>query len=134
MKPIQLFCRRLGALCYDCIILVALWILGASIYLFFTKGQIPENRFLFMGYLLCIGVGFFVGFWVHGGQTLGMRAWRIKLQSVSGENCTWRQVIVRGVWVIVSWLFLGMGFLWMLVDPLHQTCYDRWARTQIVLA
>ncbi|HEY9133551.1 MAG TPA: RDD family protein, partial [Dyella sp.] len=44
---------------------------------------------------------YFAGSWLRGGQTLGMRPWRIRLRSANGAPVAWRQAAVR---LVVAWL------------------------------
>jgi uncharacterized RDD family membrane protein YckC len=76
---------------------------------------------------------FYGWFWTHGGQTLGMRAWRIKALQVNGEPMTWRRSIVRVMAAHLSLLVLGLGYLWMLVDRERLTWHDRLSNSRLVL-
>ena len=88
--------RRLGAIFYDSLLLIATWFLFTIFALPLTMGEaIPAGNILYRLYLLLIALAFFGGFWTHGGQTLGMRAWRIKVQQPNGQLITWRQVLLR---------------------------------------
>ncbi len=80
-----------------------------------------------------MGVGFHLWFWTHGGQTLGMRAWRLRLVSDDGDKVTLRQALVRYAVAILSWLVLGLGFLWILFDGKKRAWHDIASRTRLVL-
>ncbi len=75
---------------------------------------------------------FFAGFWTHGGQTLGMRAWRIRLVGRGGGRVSWGQATLRFFAAIVSWLALGLGFLWALVDRERHAWHDRCSGTRLI--
>ncbi|ADJ28579.1 RDD family protein [Nitrosococcus watsonii] len=126
--------RRLGAIFYDSLLLIATWFLFTIFALPLTAGEaIPAGNILYRLYLLLIALAFFGGFWTHGGQTLGMRAWRIKVQQPNGQLITWRQALLRFGAAFLSWLPLGAGFWWVLIDKEGQTWHDRLSTTTLVL-
>jgi uncharacterized RDD family membrane protein YckC len=128
------FFRRCGAILYDTLIILAFLLIGTLILLPFTGGQaIEPQNFIYQIYLLAIELGYFVAFWVHGGQTLGMRAWRIRVQTLNGKRLSWSQGITRLCWATVTVLPLGLGLWWALFNPERQTLYDRLAKTQVVM-
>jgi uncharacterized RDD family membrane protein YckC len=74
-----LFLRRLGAILYDSFLLVALLMLATALLLLLNGGQpIPPHTFLYQAYLLVVAYLYFDYCWRHGGQTLGMKAWKIR--------------------------------------------------------
>ena len=83
--------------------------------------------------LLVTTVAFFVGFWIKGGQTLGMRAWRLQVRRAGGGALDARTALVRfagGLLVVAS---LGLGLLWLRFDPARLPWHDRLAGTQVVV-
>lgn len=87
---------------------------------------------LFTIYLLLILFLFPAWFWVHGGQTLGMRAWKIKIESKQGGNLTWIKAFYRWLAALASILSFGAGYLWLLFDRDKQTFHDRISGTRMV--
>lgn len=126
--------RRLGALLYDSLLLLALLLFATAAVLPFTHGEAlaAGNRW-FSAYLLLVSWLFFGWFWTHGGQTLGMRAWRIRVQALDGAPITARQALIRLLVAVPSWLLLGLGFLWLLADRDRRTWYDQASRTRLVV-
>lgn len=126
--------RRLASIVYDALLLLASLFMATGLLLPFTGGEAvePGNPF-FSTYLLMICFFFYGWFWTHGGQTLGMRAWKIRIQQRSGAGITWRQAGLRFLTAIISWLVLGLGFLWMLVDRERLTWHDRCSGTVLVV-
>lgn len=126
--------RRLGAILYDSLLLLALWFLLTIFTLPLTAGAaIPAGNILYRLYLLLIALAFFGGFWTHGGQTLGMRAWRLRVQQPNGQTITWPQALLRFGYALLSWLPLGAGFWWMLIDTEGKAWHDRLSATELVL-
>ena len=80
-------CRRLGALLYDGILLLGILFLATAILLPFRGGRAFQTDDWGYGiYLLGVVFLFFGWFWTRDGQTLGMRAWKIRLTNHSGKN------------------------------------------------
>lgn len=74
---------------------------------------------------------YFIGFWLHGGQTLAMRTWRIKLIDKAGDPLRPMQALLR---YLAAWpsVCLGVGLLWRFVDPEKQFLHDRIAGTRLI--
>lgn len=124
--------RRLAAIAYDVLLLVAVLFLATAALLPFSGGEaIGPNHGLYTAYLLAVSFGYFGWFWTHGGQTLGMRTWRLRLVGAGENGATWRQALVRFVGACVSWMACGAGFLWLLVDRDRLTWHDRVSGTRI---
>jgi uncharacterized RDD family membrane protein YckC len=120
---------------YDALIVLALLMVGTAALLPLTGGEAVDARgnLWYQLYLLAIVVGFFTGFWARGGQTLGMRAWRLKLERENGEAVRWRDGLLRLCACLLSWLPAGLGFLWAAVDDGGRTWHGRLSHTRIVL-
>lgn len=128
--------RRLAAIFYDSWLLAGLWLLGAAVDTFVQAGLGTSDapfRLPLQIYLLACPFIFFGWFWTHGGQTLGMRAWRLKLLDQAGEPVNWRQSLVRVAAAHLSLFALFAGYLWMLLDRDRLTWHDRLSRTRLVL-
>jgi uncharacterized RDD family membrane protein YckC len=118
--------RRLGAVLYDALLLFALLFFAGALVLPFTGGEaVPSGNWVFSTYLLLVSFLFFGWFWTHGGQTLGMRAWRIRVQQPDGTPVTWGQALRRFLTALLSWGLFGAGFLWVLIDRNGQSWHDR---------
>ena len=133
ITPYASFMRRIGAVFYDSLIVLALLIFGTWLLLPFTAGApIGPGQFLFQVYLLVIVDGYFIIFWVKGGQTVGMLAWKIKVVSEDGSDLSWKQSCVRLLWAVLTLLPAGLG-LWMaLFDAEGRAWYDKLAGTKVV--
>lgn len=127
--------RRLGAVLYDTLLLAALLMLASFLYVPLVDQALapPFNRALYQLYLLAISLAYFCWFWVHGGQTLGLRTWRLRLVARDGGAVTWMQAVRRFLAAIASWLCLGLGFLWVLVDREKLAWHDRFSGTRLML-
>lgn len=126
--------RRLGAVCYDSLLLAAV-LFAAGLPLPLIPEAIrsgPWGRYAIFAYMVLVSFLFFGWFWTHGGQTLGMRAWRIRVATDAGADLTWRMALRRFAWAAFSWAVAGAGFLWSLVDPQRRTWHDRFSGTRLV--
>lgn len=125
--------RRLAALFYDSLLLLAVWFIATALLLPFTGGEaIESNNSLLPTYLLFISFFFYGWFWMHGGQTLGMRSWRLQLQSLRPGQLSWLQCLLRFLVAMPAGLLLGLGYLWMLIDKEKLSWHDRFSETRIV--
>ncbi len=115
MRPASLG-RRLGAMFYDLIAVVALWFgVTALVLLLVTGGEaIAAGNPWYALLLAGVGAGYFIGSWRAGGQTLGMRAWRLLLVTDSGEAPRLAALAGRLAVGLLSLACLGLGFLWAL--------------------
>jgi uncharacterized RDD family membrane protein YckC len=107
--------RRLAAACYDGLLLLAIWMVSlmASLSLHRLLGVKPSDHVNAL-LLFLAGLAFFGWFWTHGGQTLGMRAWRLLLRRDNGDAVRWPVAAARYALMLASWLVL----LTLLVLPL----------------
>ena len=130
--------RRLGAMLYDAMLLVALYMGLTFAMLPLTGGEAitprthPALERLYQLALLAITAGFFGLSWTRKGQTLGMQSWRLKLLREDGKLPTWRDSLLRLAAAALSWLPFGLGFLWILVDPQGRAWHDRLSGTRVV--
>ncbi|WJW74905.1 RDD family protein [Thiohalobacter sp. IOR34] len=126
--------RRLAAMCYDSLLLLAVLFVASALVLPFTGGEAvaPGNPF-FSTYLLFVCYFFFAWFWIHGGQTLGMRAWRLRVQRPDGGPISWAQALLRFFAAIPSLALFGLGYLWILVDRERMSWNDRFSETVVVV-
>lgn len=131
--------RRLAAMLYDGLLLAALWFTATALLLAVSGGHLADpDRSLWLlntlrACLLLITFLFFTGFWVHGGQTLGMRAWRLKLVNASGGPVSWNHAIWRFAAAIPSIGLMGIGLFWVLIDREHCAMHDRLSGTRLIL-
>ena len=86
----------------------------------------------FQLYLLLVTASFFCWFWHKNGQTLGMQAWRLKIESSTGGNPGWSQCIIRLLVACLSLACLGIGYWWIWFDKDKLSWHDRLSNTRIV--
>lgn len=131
-RPPATLLRRSGALIYDAVLLVAV-LIAAALPVVLLYGEAIEGEPWFTLYLLAVGYLYFAWFWVHGGQTLGMKTWRLLLIRDDGADPGWKDTLIRYVAALISWVPAAGGFLWSLVDRERRTLHDIVSGTSIVV-
>jgi uncharacterized RDD family membrane protein YckC len=126
------FLRRLAAIFYDLLLLIALFFIATALLLPLNAGEaFSAKQFFYPIYLLVVSFFFYAWFWTHGGQTLGLRAWKIKVQTLNREQISWKQALLRFTAALLSWVFFGLGFLWILIDKDKRSWHDYLSRTAL---
>ncbi|RTZ13528.1 RDD family protein [Vibrio aquaticus] len=147
LPPAGLF-RRLGALFYDGLIIMAVEMMAAGIIvailhalmamgLFDAAGYADVSDFLtnhpiwspvYTAYLAFVWIYFFVFFWTRAGQTLGMRAWKLHLRSNDGSPVSTTQALIR-----IGTSGFGLANFTVPLDPQKRGFHDIWAKTEVVV-
>lgn len=124
--------RRFAAIFYDSLLLFAVLFASTTILLLFTSGEaINSENLVYFIYLSICSFLFFGWPWTHGGQTLGMRAWKIILKDANNESVTWDKAGKRFLLAMVSWGFFGLGYVWAIFDPDKLAFHDRYSGTRL---
>ncbi|WP_166115187.1 RDD family protein [Pseudoalteromonas sp. Z9A5] len=140
------FWRRFASLIYDALVVISLSMLTAILYFAVIQaltslGVIAQTEdpaaliqdspllygirsALFVG----INIFFFTYFWTKSGQTIGMRAWRLKVQTKDGDLISWSQSIVRCLSAL-----LGLGNLLLIIDfKNRKALQDYISKTEVI--
>jgi uncharacterized RDD family membrane protein YckC len=123
--------RRLASMLYEAILLFAVAFLAAWVFFFASGGLDASTGSMRHLLQLCIGLFFaayFLWSWLRGGQTLAMKAWRIRLIDVTPASALLR--LILAALLVPS----GISLLWALFDRDRQFLHDRLARSRLVLA
>jgi uncharacterized RDD family membrane protein YckC len=143
------FRRRLGSWIYDVLIAFAVYMVaGAIAFLLFNLlikfGLISMQNFehpidlqrssilysvLIYGWNIAWVSFFFVFFWAKSGQTLGMKAWRLRVQNQDGTRIS----KITGIKRLLPTL-LGLGNLTVIFDRKNKlSLQDRLTDTEVVV-
>ncbi|HEU4655588.1 MAG TPA: RDD family protein [Steroidobacteraceae bacterium] len=114
------FLRRVAAMVYDLFPVLALAFIVTMPFLPFLHGRrfIPEEvgmlAYVHWAIVLLVSGLFFVFFWLRSGQTLGMVAWRLRMQKADGSRIHWCQAVMRVLIVGALWtpFFVGYPLIW----------------------
>lgn len=127
-SAIAMLLRRCAAFLYDALLLIAVFFIVTSASIAFNDGEAithPAYRFV----LLAVAFAFYSWFWMHGGQTLGMKAWRLRLVAENGQQIRLAQCAVR---FLCGALLFGLTYLSMGFDDRQRALHDHLSRTIIV--
>jgi len=138
------FLRRFAALIYDVLAVAAIALLVTGLSLGLAKllqstGVLTatddvaltstlSNSISFQLLLWAAIIGFYTWFWTHGGQTIGMRVWRLRVQNTNGTTITITQAFIR-----LGTAAFGLGNIAVLFDPKKRAFQDIWAKCEVVL-
>ncbi|MFI3189880.1 hypothetical protein BCS42_00325 [Crenothrix sp. D3] len=123
------FLCRLAIVFYDLLLLIALLFLATALLLPFNAGEaFTREQIFYPIYLLMVSFLFYGWFWTHGGQTLGLRAWKAKVLTINQQPISWTQALVRFMTAFAS---CGLGLLWILIDKQRRSCHDHLSKTAV---
>ncbi|NQY51361.1 MAG: RDD family protein [Piscirickettsiaceae bacterium] len=127
--------RHLAVMIYDSLLLVSILLLASIPAVALNSGHaIPHNHPIFIIYLLTVSCCFYCWFWTHGGQTLGMRSWKIYIINNNRHSITWTQAFIRFFVAIISWIPLGMGYWWQYLGRNKLSWLDYFSATELYTA
>ena len=125
--------RRLASALYDVLLLAALVLVATCPFLaVFGDSTAGWRRHALQGWVLLVAAAYFTWFWTHGGQTLPMKTWKVKLVRGDGAAISVPRALHRYALALLGLLAVGLGFLWALVDRDRQFLHDRLAGTALV--
>ncbi len=127
---------RLLALLYDLMPMLALWMLLSTAFTFgytylgrhaVSENIAPFSALQWLLWLCCwLATGVYaVTSWRRGGQTLGMRPWRLKVVDAGGAAPSTRALWQRYAVGTLSLLAGGLGFWWAWIDRDGLAWHDR---------
>ncbi|GAA5216863.1 RDD family protein [Corallincola platygyrae] len=138
------FLRRLGAFIYDALLVAAIYMVAGAVAMLFTvileklglislEGYQDMAEYLgvqpwFSFYLAVCICSFFCWFWVRSGQTLGMRAWRLKVQNEDGTPITFTQALIR-----LFTAAMGLGNLLVIFDRRQKRAFQDYMADCVVV-
>lgn len=126
--------RRIASMLYESLLLAAvLFIAGFAFTAIFHSPLSPILRFIFQLYLLLVMATYFIGYWLHGGQTLPMKTWHLRIVRADGQPLGLKQACLRFLLALIG-VGLGFGILWALFDRERLFWHDRMAKTKTVLS
>lgn len=124
--------RRFAAILYDLLLVIAILLIASLPWVMFgvERGQPAYIAYTIFIYSLIIL--YFAWFWTHGGQTLGMKAWKIRVVNQQQQAISWPFALLRAVSAFVSLVLLGMGFWYALFDSRRRGWHDIISRSQLI--
>ena len=134
--------RRVAAIVYDLFLILAIsllygllvWLIRSSVEGTMKEHEIPghfSSALIMVGWWLALA-SYFNHCWKKRGQTLAMKAWRLRLQQPDGTLATSKQRWCRSIIAPLSLISVA-GLLWLLWDKSNGCLHDRLTGTRIVL-
>lgn len=137
--------RRLAAAVYDGLLLLAIWFVTGFAIAIAESAARPPNAtgpiepllppelgpYVTLPLLWVSAALFYGWFWRHGGQTLGMKTWRLRLVTADDRPLGWSDCFARCAAGTFSWLLFGAGYLWVLLHG--RSWHDLATRTRVVV-
>ena len=123
--------RRLASMVYEAILLFAVAFLAAWVFFLASGGRDATAggmRHLLQLFIGLFFAAYFLWSWLRGGQTLAMKAWRIRLIDITPRSAFLRLILAA---LLVP---TGISLIWALFDRDRQFLHDRLARSRLVLA
>lgn len=137
------FLRRMGAYFYDlvavaallmlaCVFAILVVIIGTKFGLLNISSSTDiadylANSGIFAAYLAIVIITFYAYFWCNGGQTIGMKAWRLRVQKSDGSNISFTQALIR-----MATSAFGIGNIAVLFEN-RRAFQDLWAECDVVV-
>ncbi|MDF1762343.1 MAG: RDD family protein [Oleibacter sp.] len=136
--PTASLMRRLLALAYDSLIIIAIYILiGGILVTLISKAlgyaELPRLSPAMAASLMYSFIFlYYMHSWRRGGQTIGMKAWGLYAITEDGSQFRLSHAILRSVAGGFSIVLFGLGFWWMLFDKKQRTWHDMASLTKVV--
>jgi len=112
---------------YEACLVFAVAFFAAWVFFFASGGRDATSGMLrheLQVFVAAVVAAYFLWCWLRGGQTLAMKAWRIKLVDV-----TPRRALVR---LALAFLLLPLSIVWAVFDRDRQFLHDRLAGTRLI--
>lgn len=127
---------RLLSLLYDFFPMLGIWFVVVVAALTLNRGEAIQSNTLagaleLIALLAVTGV-YATTSWRRGGQTIGMKPWRLYVTGVDGARAPLSRLWLRYAVGIVSLLCAGLGFWWAWIDRAGLTWHDRISRTRMI--
>ncbi len=120
--------RRLASMLYEAVLLFAVGFFAAWVFYFASGGvdaTAGATRHLLQVFIALVFAAYFLWCWLRGGQTLAMKAWKIRVVDVTPPKALFRFLIALiGVPTAIS-------IVWALFDRDRQFLHDRLAGTRL---
>lgn len=128
--------RILGSVIYDTLIIMGLLMIAGfiavGIHKLVTGQDTLEHSPVFQAYLLLVIALYFLYFWKRAGQTVGMKAWSIKLVNLADQPLSYQQLIIRWLVAIPAYACLLLGVLWQYWSRDGLNWHDKASNTKLV--
>jgi len=127
------FFRRLGAITYDLFIVFSLILFLDVIAVIVFIGKEDTSGILFYLVTLPAIYYYYVFSWVIRGQTVGMMAWKFKIQTTDNKKLSYTIASKRLVFSWFSFAFFGLGYFYQFIDKENDALHDKISKTKLLM-
>jgi len=122
--------RRLASMAYESLLLFAVAFFAGWLFYFASGGKDATAGWLRLGlqaFITVMFAAYFLRCWLRsGGQTVAMKAWRIRLVDVTPGKA-----LLRFVYAMI-FVPTGVSLVWVFFDSDRQFLHDRLAGTRLI--
>ena len=124
--------RRLGAIVYDLILLFAVLLIASLPWVISGILQGQAGYLFYVVFIYALIPLYYVGFWIYGGQTPGMKTWKIRIVDLECRPIGLREASLRIIYAILSSVVCGFGFIYALFDNQNRAWHDILSKTRLI--
>jgi uncharacterized RDD family membrane protein YckC len=129
--------RRLLAALYDAPAIFTLFLIGTGLSLLASRGARLDATApalaLYRTELVVLWMAYYLTGWKRWGQSLGMRAWKLRVLRSDGTPLRWSDAFLRLAASLIAWLPLALGVFAAVQDHSARAWHDRLSRTRVVV-
>lgn len=125
--------RYLAVIIYDMFLLFGLLLFITVIASFLNNGNPPSSDNLVYRLFLLASIIFFYHYsWRKSGQTLGMKAWKVKLVTLDNKPISFGQSILRMTLGLANIVTICLGYFWKYTNTSRLTLMDVFSKTKLI--
>jgi uncharacterized RDD family membrane protein YckC len=158
--------RRLGAMVYDGLLVIGVLAIATVPFIPLLHGrvlvaeEVGALAYVYRAWQLILLAAFFGFFWTRSGQTIGMLAWRLRVERLDGSLLRWPDALkrigflfalsvvplagywlvaggssrtLRGIETVLAVVPVSLAYVSMLFDRERRAWHDRMTRTRVVV-
>ena len=126
----KFFFKVCAALLYDLLSISVLVYFASFLPIILSGTSIQVGNIELQLFIIMIAVFYFF-YCFKKGRTFGMQAWRLELQSETGGKISDYQILIRIIGGIFSFLFFGIGYLFILFNQRKRSLHDIASKTYL---
>jgi len=119
--------KLFAAFVYDIFPVIGILIVTSGVVLVLRAGDdVKAHTWWFQALILCEIACYYIYFWKVGGQTIGMKAWKIHIKpnNKNATHLSWSQACMRFIAGVFSCALFGLGLFWKLFSKKHKSWMD----------
>lgn len=127
---------RFLSLLYDFFPMLGIWFVVVVVSILLHRGEAIESNTVagmleLIALLAATGV-YATASWRRGGQTIGMKPWRVYVTALDGRRAPLSKLWLRYAIGVASLTCAGLGFWWAWFDRDGLTWHDRFSGTRFI--